>query len=71
MLLFVIGVIRSSAAPRYGAILVFGLSIVKIFISDLSFLQTPYRIVSFLVLGLILLAVSFVYQRYRTLLFGE
>ena len=71
VLLFVIGVIRSSAAPRYGAILVFGLSIVKIFISDLSFLQTPYRIVSFLVLGLILLAVSFVYQRYRTLLFGE
>jgi len=70
VLLFVVGVIRSSAAPRYGAILIFGLSIVKIFIWDLSFLETSYRIISFLVLGLMLLGVSFVYQRYRSFLFG-
>jgi uncharacterized membrane protein len=71
VLLFTVGVIRSSAAPRYGAILIFGMSILKIFISDLSFLDTPYRIISFLALGLILLAVSFVYQRYRAFLFGK
>src|SRR5690606_11730840 len=68
--LFAVGVLRGSVAPRYASIVLFGITILKIFLSDLSFLDTPYRIASFMVLGLILLLVSFVYQRYRNVIFG-
>lgn len=62
LILFAIGLLRKVAAPRYAAILLFSITILKIFITDLSFLDIPYRIISFMVLGLILLAVSYVYQ---------
>ncbi len=70
LLLFAAGVIRSAPAARYASIAIFGFSILKIFFRDLSFLDTPYRIGSFLILGVILLLVSFVYQRYRNFIFG-
>ncbi len=70
LLLFALGVLRSAPAARYASITLFGFSILKIFLRDLSFLDTPYRIGSFLILGVILLLVSFVYQRYRTFIFG-
>ncbi len=70
LLLFAVGMVRSSVAPRYASIVLFGVTILKIFLSDLSFLDTPYRIASFMVLGLILLLVSFIYQRYRHVIFG-
>jgi uncharacterized membrane protein len=70
LLLFALGVLRSAPAARYASIVLFGFSILKIFLRDLSFLDTPYRIGSFLILGIILLLVSFVYQRYRTFIFG-
>ena len=37
--------------------------IVKVFLFDLSFLEKFYRIVSFLLLGLALMLISFYYQR--------
>ena len=48
----------------------FGFTILKIFIYDLSFLDTLYRIFSFVALGLILLTVSYLYQRYRAIILG-
>jgi uncharacterized membrane protein len=36
---------------------------VKVFVYDVSQLDRAYRIVSFIVLGALLLAISFVYQR--------
>jgi len=38
-------------------------TIVKVFIYDVSELDRAYRILSFIVLGVLLLAISFVYQR--------
>lgn len=43
--------------------LVVGLMAGKVFFYDLSFLERAYRILSFLVLGIVLLIVSFLYQR--------
>jgi uncharacterized membrane protein len=45
--------------------LLFGMTIVKVFFVDLSELERGYRVVSFIGLGAILLAVSFLYQRYK------
>lgn len=41
------------------------LCVLKLFIHDLRNLDTPYRILSFIALGLILLGVSWVYTRFR------
>jgi uncharacterized membrane protein len=40
-----------------------GVTALKVFLLDLSELDRAYRIVSFIVLGAILLAVSYLYQR--------
>ena len=59
------GLARRIPAVRYGALALFGIVIVKVFLVDLAELQAIYRILSFLVLGLVLLGVSYVYQRRR------
>ena len=52
-------------AARWQALALFGVVVGKAFLYDLSFLQRGYRILSFLVLGVVLLIVSFLYQRRR------
>lgn len=61
--LMVLGVRRNVSALRWQALALFGLTVVKVFFYDLSFLSGVYRVLSSIVLGLILLAVSFLYQR--------
>jgi uncharacterized membrane protein len=62
-MLMVIGFLRRSAFVRWQALLLIALTIVKVFVVDVSQLDRGYRIVSFIVLGVLLLAISFVYQR--------
>jgi len=57
------GVQTKSALLRWQSLVLFGLVFGKVFIYDLSFLERVYRILSFFVLGAVLLAVSFVYTR--------
>lgn len=61
--LIVAGMLKKSAAVRWQALALLGIVIVKVFLFDLSFLQRFYRIVSFLLLGLVLMLISFFYQR--------
>jgi uncharacterized membrane protein len=56
---------------RIAAILLSVVTILKIFIYDLSFLETLYRIFSFIGLGLILLITSYFYHRFRSVIFGD
>ncbi|HLB00038.1 MAG TPA: DUF2339 domain-containing protein, partial [Bacteroidota bacterium] len=69
--LMTVGIWRNFRELRLFAIALFGVTILKIFAYDLSFLETLYRIFSFIGLGLILLAVSYAYQRYKHVLFGR
>jgi uncharacterized membrane protein len=64
------GIWRRTRVLRLMAMVLFGVTILKIFIYDLSFLDTLYRIFSFVALGVILLAVSYLYQRYRPIIVG-
>jgi uncharacterized membrane protein len=50
---------------RYAALGLFGLTVIKVFAVDLGAVTTAYRILSFLVLGVVLLLVSLVYQKSR------
>jgi uncharacterized membrane protein len=62
-MLMVIGFLRRSAFVRWQALLLIAATIGKVFVYDVSELDRGYRIVSFIVLGVLLLAISFVYQR--------
>jgi uncharacterized membrane protein len=58
-----VGFLRRLPAARYAALTLLGFTILKVFLVDLSALNAIYRIVSFIVLGVVLLAIAFVYQR--------
>lgn len=62
-LLMIVGFWRRSAFVRWQALALIAATIVKVFVYDVSQLDRAYRIVSFIVLGVLLLAISFVYQR--------
>jgi uncharacterized membrane protein len=62
-MLMVVGFFRRSAFVRWQALLLIAATIIKVFVYDVSQLDRGYRIVSFIVLGALLLAISFVYQR--------
>jgi uncharacterized membrane protein len=61
--LIALGIHRKSLLLRWQALSLFGFVVIKVFIYDSSFLERFYRIVSFFILGLVLLVVSFLYQR--------
>jgi uncharacterized membrane protein len=61
--LVVIGMRGRYAPIRYFAIALFGVTLLKVFLVDLQTLGGIYRIAGFLVVGLMLLIVSFLYQR--------
>jgi uncharacterized membrane protein len=59
------GFARSRPSIRYAALGLLGLTVVKVFLIDLAAVRTVYRILSFLVLGVVLLGVSLLYQKGR------
>lgn len=62
-MLMIVGFLRRSAFVRWQALILIAVTVVKVFVYDVSQLERGYRIVSFIVLGILLLAISFVYQR--------
>jgi uncharacterized membrane protein len=58
-----VGLWRDFAPIRFLAMALFGLTVLKVFLVDLSALGGIYRILGFIGVGLVLLAVSFLYQR--------
>lgn len=63
--LMLIGFWKRSAFLRWQAIVLLALTVAKVFLSDISALDRGYRIAAFIVLGLVLLVVSYFYQRSR------
>jgi uncharacterized membrane protein len=63
--LMVIGFWKHSAFLRWQAIALLALTAAKVFFYDIAALERGYRIAAFIVLGAVLLAVSFFYQRSR------
>jgi LPXTG-motif cell wall-anchored protein len=50
---------------RFAGLALLGLAVGKVFVVDLAALASLWRVASFLLLGLLLLAGAFVYQRMR------
>ena len=63
--LMLVGFWKRSAFVRWQAIVLLAMTVLKVFLIDIGTLERGYRIAAFIVLGAILLAVSFFYQRSR------
>jgi uncharacterized membrane protein len=59
------GIVRDVRAARYLGLALFALVACKVFFSDLGHLEQLYRIIAFIVLGILVLAGSFVYLKFR------
>jgi len=62
-MLLTIGFLKRSAFLRWQALVLIAATVAKVFLVDMSELSRGLRIVSFIGLGVLLLSVSFVYQR--------
>jgi len=61
--LMIVGFRGRSSFLRWLALILIGLTVGKVFLYDLSALERIYRVLSFLALGILLLAISFAYQK--------
>lgn len=67
-LLLVAGIATRGTVVRYGSAVVMALAVGKVFLVDTANLEDLYRVLSFLGLGLSLMLLAFLYQRF---VFGE
>ena len=61
--LFGVGVKKQNAWLRWQALVLLGVVVVKVLFYDISYLEKFYRVLSFLLLGIVLVIVSFLYER--------
>jgi uncharacterized membrane protein len=59
------GLVRDDRRFRIGGLALLTVAVVKVFVYDLAELEALYRVLSFIALGLLLLAGAFAYQRMR------
>jgi uncharacterized membrane protein len=58
-----LGFARKSSLLRWQAIVLIAVTVIKVFLFDVSSLDHGWRVLSFIILGALLLAVSYAYQR--------
>ena len=67
--LIILGIYQHKKHLRIGAITLFGLTLVKLFFYDIADLNTISKTVVFVSLGILMLIVSFLYNKYKSLIF--
>lgn len=68
LVLIVVGISRNKKHLRVGAIALFGVTLAKVFFYDIAALTTVSKTVVFISLGILLLIVSFLYNKYKHLI---
>jgi hypothetical protein len=71
LLLFAAGVMRKLKILRMGAIVLLGITLFKLVLFDSLTFTTVQKVISYLVLGILLLVVSYLYQKYRHRMFNK
>jgi hypothetical protein len=71
LLLIVLGIWKKNKLIRFGAIALFGATVVKLFFYDLTHLSTISKTIVFVALGIILLIISFLYNKYKHIISDE
>ncbi len=71
LIVIVLGISRKRKHLRVGAIALFGITLYKLFFFDLSDLDTIAKTIVFVSLGVLLLIISFLYNKYKHLISGD
>jgi uncharacterized membrane protein len=71
LLLIILGIWKKKAHLRIGAIVLFGITLIKLFFYDISDLDTIAKTIVFVALGVLLLIISFLYNKYKHLIAKE
>ena len=69
--LIILGIWKKKKHLRIGAIVLFSVTLVKLFFYDISHLGTLSKTIVFLALGVLLLIVSFLYNKFKDVISGE
>lgn len=64
------GIFKRNRIMRISAITLFGITLIKLVTFDTWDLSTGYKIIAYVLLGVILLVVAFLYQKFKLLIFG-
>jgi len=64
LLLLIIGIRQKLKPVRYASLVLLGVTILKLFLHDLSQLEQLYRIAAFIIVAIIAMLASFLYQRF-------
>ncbi|MFV0346814.1 MAG: DUF2339 domain-containing protein [Bacteroidales bacterium] len=70
-LLIALGIWKKKRYLRIGAIVLFGVTLVKLFIYDIGHLNTISKTIVFVILGILLLSISFLYNKYKHIISDE
>lgn len=65
VVLMLLGFRKNNAALRKVSFVLFLVVALKVFLFDMSNFSTPYRIISFIILGLVLVGTSYLYYRHK------
>jgi uncharacterized membrane protein len=68
LFLIAFGIWKKNKPMRIGAIALFGITLVKLFFYDISHLNTIAKTIVFVSLGILLLVISFLYNKYKHLI---
>jgi uncharacterized membrane protein len=71
LLLIALGIWKNKKHIRLMAISLFGITLVKLFIYDISHLDTIAKTIVFVSLGVLLLIISFLYNKYKHIITNE
>ncbi|GHT78016.1 membrane protein [Bacteroidia bacterium] len=69
--LIVLGILKRLKYLRIGAISLFGVTLVKLFFYDIAHLDGIAKTIIFLSLGILLLIISFLYNKYKHIIYEE
>ncbi|MEM0997313.1 MAG: DUF2339 domain-containing protein [Bacteroidota bacterium] len=69
--MILVGMRRGLVSLRIGGLVLFCLILIKLFVYDIREVSTGGKIAAFISLGILLLVISFLYQRLRKLLFDD
>ena len=65
VILMIKGFKDNNSLIRKVSLVLFSITLLKVFSFDMSNISTPYRIISFIILGLILVMTSYLYHKYK------
>ena len=68
LFLIAFGIWKKNKPMRIGAIALFGITLIKLFLYDISHLNTIAKTIVFVSLGVLLLIISFLYNKYKHLI---